>query len=257
MVSAAASLTRIRAAFHVHSDWSYDGRWSLEALSAGFRRCGYDVVLLAEHDRGFDEARWTAYRRACAYASRGGPLLVPGIEYSDATNTTHVPVWGAEHFLGEALATRELLPRVREIDGIAVLAHPVRRSAGARLDPGLLDHFAGVELWNRKYDGYAPSDVGAALLRRRPGLQPVVSLDFHTARQFFPLAMVLSLDGDGDMTVDRVLDAVRRGRADPRAFGVPAMDLATGSARTAMCGVERARRGVAGQLRRGTRRRVG
>ncbi len=99
-----APMSTIRVASHVHSDWSYDGRWSLEELAAGFARRGYHAVLMAEHDRGFDDARWAEYRQTCAQASRE-ILLVPGIEYSDPTNSVHVPVWGDIPFIGEGLET--------------------------------------------------------------------------------------------------------------------------------------------------------
>ena len=59
----------IRVAPHVHSEWSYDAEWPLAELADAFRQRKYDVVLTAEHDRGFDGARWDAYRQACADAS--------------------------------------------------------------------------------------------------------------------------------------------------------------------------------------------
>ena len=72
----------IRAAAHVHSDWSYDASWPLPDLARAFARRGYDVVLTAEHDRGFDAERWAAYRMTCAAASSAqrsggaaGPIL--------------------------------------------------------------------------------------------------------------------------------------------------------------------------------------
>ena len=137
-------MRRIRVASHVHSEWSYDGRWSLERLSQAFGRRGYDAVLLAEHDRGFDADRWADYRAACA-AVAGGARLVPGIEYSDADNSVHVPVWGDISFLGESLETAELLVSAERAGGVAVLAHPGRRDVGRRFDPALLHHLAGID----------------------------------------------------------------------------------------------------------------
>ncbi len=86
----------IRAAAHVHTDWSYDGSWGLEALVAELKRRGYGAVLTAEHDRTFDPERWQRYREACAAAAEAvGIPVVAGIEYSDADNVVHVPVWGS------------------------------------------------------------------------------------------------------------------------------------------------------------------
>lgn len=241
-------MSRIRVAAHVHSEWSYDGRWSLEKVAATFGRFGYDAVLLAEHDRGFDAARWDAYRKACADASTETTLLVPGLEYSDRFNCVHVPVWGEVPFLGEKVPTGELLRRVQDVAGLAVLAHIGRRDAWRRVQPEWLDALFGLEVWNRKYDGYAPNGMAARLLLEQPTLVPFVSLDLHTARQLHPLAMVL--DVDGAVTKRGIYDAMRRGHVSPIAFGLPALKLAHGMPLLAMSRLERARKGIAASARR-------
>lgn len=248
-------MTRVRVATHVHSDWSYDGRWSLMDIAAEFSRRGYDAVLLAEHDRGFDVTRWDAYRIACAGASTAACVLVPGMEYSDPRNIVHIPVWGDIPFLGEGIETEELLRRVSEVGGLAVLAHPSRRDAWECFDPAWMDHLLGIELWNRKYDGYAPNSRAAATLGERPDLLPVVSLDFHTARQFHPLTM--SLNFDGVVTEAQIYDAMRERRACATAFGIPAVHLTRGAVSPAMYCLERARRGVAAGVRRSGHLRAG
>ncbi len=240
-------MNRVRVASHVHSEWSYDGSWSLRRIAAGFGQRGYDAVLMAEHDRGFDQGRWSDYRQACAEASTGRTRLIPGIEYSDADNSVHVATWGDIPFLGEGIETEKLLPRADRAGGLAVLAHPGRRQVLDNFDPALFRHLAGLELWNRKYDGYAPNGAAATVLREQPGLVAWVSLDFHTARQFHPLAMILELDGEVDE--DTVCEAIRRRRARGTAFGVPAEGLVEGFAWRAMSGFERARRGTRRRLR--------
>ena len=237
-----------RAACHVHSDWSYDGSWRLDEIARAFAERRYEVVLLAEHDRGFDQSRWEAYRAACAAASNESMLLVPGIEYSDAANAVHVPVWGDIPFLGEGLETGALLDQVQEAGGLAVLAHPARREVWSRFDPAWQQRLLGIELWNRKYDGYAPGRVAAEFGWEESGLLPFVSLDFHSARQFHPLAMLLDLDGG--RTEGRVCAALEAGRVRPTAFGLPALGLARGPALPVMGGAERARRTLARRVRR-------
>ncbi len=233
----------VRVAAHVHSDWSYDGTFPLARIAAEFGRRGYDAVLLAEHDRTFDAARCAAHRVACARASLPGTVLIPGVEYSDPGNAVHVPVWGVERFLGAGRPTAELLTDVRRHDGVAVLAHPGRRGALANLDHACLEWLYGIELWNRKYDGIAPNRAAAAVLASHPALTAFVSLDFHTARQFHPLAMELELDGP--VTETTVLAALRDRRARPTAFGRDAHALAHGAAGSAVRGLERGRRRVA------------
>lgn len=239
-------MRQIRVASHVHSEWSYDGRWTLEQISQGFGRRGYDAVLLAEHDRGFDAARWAEYRAACA-AIAGGARLVPGIEYSDPTNSVHIPVWGDLPFLGEGLDTAELLPAAHAAGGVAILAHPGRRDAGSRLDPQLLRFLTGIEIWNRKYDGYAPNRMAGDLVRATPGVLAMVSLDFHTARQFHPLAMQIEVKTDA--TESQICEALTQRRAQPAAFGLPATPLTRTPAWQAMRGVELARKRLAASVK--------
>jgi hypothetical protein len=208
----------VLAACHVHSKWSYDGSWSLEDLRTKFRRRGCRVLMMTEHDRGFTAGRLVEYREACAQASSGKILVVPGIEYSDATNRVHVLVWGPVPFLGEGLPTSEMLEAVKAADGLAVLAHPSRRDAWKSFEPSWSEQLLGIEVWNRKYDGWAPSQTAPALLRTASAV-PFVGLDFHTQRQSFPLTM--TLDIQGDVSEETVLESLRSRRCYARAFGQP------------------------------------
>jgi hypothetical protein len=237
----------LRVAAHVHSTWSYDGEWELGDLACAFARRGYDAVLMSEHDRTFDAERWEHFRAACGTASAGGALLVPGIEYSDAGNLVHVPVWGADGFLGSERPTGELLRDARAAGAVAVLAHPDRRDAWWTFEPGWLQLAHGVEIWNRKVDGWAPGPSGLALAAHHD-LWPFVGLDFHSARQFFPLAMTAPLDGE--LTVGAVLDVLRAGRLRPSAFGQPAATFSRGRGLEAVRAGERVRRPLARAYRR-------
>ena len=207
----------VLATCHMHSTWSYDGSWSLEELSARFEH-RTRVLMMTEHDRGFTAARLAQYREACARASSEKILVVPGIEYSDADNRVHVLVWGAVPFLGEGQPTGEMLDRVRDAGGFAVLAHPSRREAWKGFDRAWAERLQGIEAWNRKYDGWAPSKTAPALLNVTSGI-PFVGLDFHTDRQSFPLAMALEIEGP--ITEQPVLECLRLRRCSPRAFGLP------------------------------------
>jgi predicted metal-dependent phosphoesterase TrpH len=207
----------VLAACHVHSELSYDGSYTLEALSDKFSRAGYRVLLMTEHDRGFSPKRLRQLRELCDAASTSDLLVIPGIEYSDASNQVHILVWGDVPFLGENLPTRETLRGVKEAGGVAVFAHPFRRNAWQRFEPSWGDALAGIEVWNRKYDGFAPNRI-AQELQRSAGAIPFVGLDFHTQRQSFPLAM--AMDIDSTVTEQSVLDCIRARRVNPRVFGL-------------------------------------
>lgn len=206
------------AVCHVHSEWSYDGSWTLAALASKFRKQGCRVLMMTEHDRGFSEKRYWEFRDACARVSSDEILVVPGLEYSDAANRVHVLVWGDIGFLGESLPTSEMLKLAYRAGGLSVLAHPSRRDAWKCFEPSWADMLIGIEIWNRKYDGWAPGNTAPALIKSSR-LLPFAGLDFHTARQSFPLTM--ALDVQTSVTEKSVLDCLRSRRCSARAFGVP------------------------------------
>jgi len=208
---------RIPAVSHVHSEWSYDGSWKLDELVREFSGRGYQVMLTTEHDRGFSESRWADYRAACREASTEKLLIVPGIEYSDPDNIIHVLTWGDVPFLGENLPTRTMLEGVRKAGGVAVMAHPSRRKAWQRFDAGWSEYLTGIEVWNRKTDGWRPSPHAPALLAAS-GCQPFVGVDFHDRNQLFPLTMVL--DCQAPLSVGAVMECLRSRRCEPRAFDI-------------------------------------
>lgn len=234
------------AAAHVHSDWSDDGSWSLEQIARTFRRMGAAVVLMSEHSRGFTAGKWQEYADACRQASDEKVLLVPGIEYGDEDDVVHIPVWGSVPFFGEAPPVGQLLKEAREAGGTAVWAHPWRRDAWRRFEPDWFEQLAAVEVWNRKYDGIAPSRRALALAERE-GATPFVSLDFHTRRQLFPLTLRLGVEGATD--VESVYAALSAGRFAPRVCGLPLARVTTGGGGAALQGLERLRRRAA-RLRR-------
>jgi hypothetical protein len=238
----------VRAAAHVHSEWSYDAEWPLADLVSAFRDRRYDVVLMAEHDRGFDDARWNAYREACADASTADLLVVPGIEYEDAESVVHVPVWGAElPFLGAARPTAELLRDAKAHNAFTVFAHPTRRKAVATFQADWAPLLDAAEVWNRHYDGIAPYRDGRRFAEER-GLRPFAALDFHTRRQFFPLAMLLEVEEP--VSAETVFEALRAHRFRPEAFGTSALRFTGGVPGTALRGAELVRRKVRGPVRR-------
>lgn len=241
-------MTLVRAAAHVHSEWSYDATWPLKQLAGSFARRGYDVMLTAEHDRGFDAQRWDDYRRACADASDERILIVPGMEYEDADSVVHIPVWGEDlPFFGAGQPTLDLLRQASEREAFTVFAHPSRRNAMSLYRPEWAELLAAVEIWNRHYDGIAPFPPGRRFAEDE-GLLPFVSLDFHTRRQFFPLAMVL--DVEGPVTPSSVIGALRAGRCRPELLRVSALHLTRGLPGASARGAESLRRVLRGPLRK-------
>jgi len=117
------------------------------------------------------------------------------MEYSDPMNIVHVLVWGNLPFLGMKREIERLLQEVEEWKGVAVLAHPSRKHAWQQFKPQWRDYLLGVEKWNRKVDGVAPSPEAFRLINQNIGFIPFVGLDFHRINQLFPLSMEGQIQG--------------------------------------------------------------
>jgi len=128
-----------------------------------------------------------------------------------------VLVWGPVPFLGEGVPTADLLNKVEAANGVAVLAHPSRKDAWQSFSLCWSKHLLGVEIWNRKTDGWAPSRSAPSLLAGTPLVQ-FVGLDFHDQRQFFPLAMEIEIAPP--FTEDTVLEHLKTRRCRATAFGL-------------------------------------
>jgi hypothetical protein len=238
----------LRVASHVHSSWSYDGEWALEDLAHTFRRLGYDAVLMAEHCRTFDQQRWEQYQAACSAASTADMLLVPGIEYEDGDNRVHTVVWGpGVPFLGSGRPTLEILRVASEHGAATLMAHPARREAISCFEPEWGSLLSGVEIWNRKYDGIAPN-CDAQLLADRHDLVPFAGLDFHNARQFFPLAM--SIPAGPGPSASTLVQAIRSGACRPELLGVCASRFTRGAEGASVRAFEDVRRAIRGPVRK-------
>ena len=242
----AEEVVTLRAAVHVHSDWSDDGCWRLSDLVRGFERRRYRAILLAEHDRGWDDKRWGAYREACRLHSSPRCALVPGIEYGDAENVVHVTVWGDLPFLGAGRPTLEILEAARAAGGVSVFAHPGRRDAYARFTPEWATMLNGIEVWNRKYDGWAPSREALRLAAAHPHLRVLAGNDFHTRRQFFPFSLLVEATGE----VEEIYAALAAGQYEPRVFSASLGFFAGDPALAAALRLEALRLRVAVPLRR-------
>jgi predicted metal-dependent phosphoesterase TrpH len=207
-----------RAATHIHSEWSHDGAWSVIKIAHLFRCLNYHAIFMAEHDVSLDEISWTLYCKECRQASRDKFLVIPGIEYSDPSNSIHVLVWGIEQFLGKRMPIQHTLAKTKDLGGIAVWAHPIQKNTQESFRPEWFKLLFGIEEWNRKADGIAPSEE-ATQLRKEYDLVPFYGLDFHRLNQLFPLGMNILIDNC--LTVTNVISAVSKRQCYPELIGVP------------------------------------
>ncbi|MGH7629368.1 MAG: PHP domain-containing protein [Gemmatimonadales bacterium] len=169
---------------HVHSDYSHDGRDSLEVLQLFAAKRGIAFVGLTEHAEDFDAARFDRYREHCRRASVGGVRLLPGLEFRfEGFPGLHLLVLGLGAWI-EPRTPEELVAIVPRASGFSILAHP--RLARYRVPDAVAAAIDGIEVWNAAYDTrYLPDPQAIRLLRRLQGKYPrlvgVAGLDQHDA----------------------------------------------------------------------------
>lgn len=213
-------MNQLKIAMHIHSSWSYDAQTPIADLVPIFRRLGANVMLMTEHDRGLDQSIYKDFCEDCSENSSDDMLVVPGIEYSSPDNAVHILTWGLKEFLAEGLPVSAILTEVMEQKGIAVFAHPRRRDVWKSFDHSWAEKLNGIEIWNRKADGFAPFDV-AIDMALKMNLTPTVGVDYHTHRQLFPLLNVSPRSTNGKPTEIEVLDAIRHRALTLYACGIP------------------------------------
>lgn len=236
-----------RFASHIHSAWSDDSDWGLERISRVLSRLGFHGALIADHDRTLTEQTRQEMVAQCRTLSGRGFLLVPGVEYQDPDHVVHMPVYGDIPFLGRSPEITDLLRHAEESGGAAVFAHPARRDAYQRFDERWLPHLAGIEVWNRKYDGVAPS-AWALETARFHHLPMFVSLDYHGPRQMFPLAMHISVESPA--TEQSVVSALRDRQAHATCLGMSPEVFASPLMASSVAVLERSRGWLAPRIRR-------
>ena len=210
-------MKHIKALFHIHSTYSYDGEWSLEKLKNSAIKHGYNALFICEHNRNFSDKKFKSLIKECDNLSDDKVLLIPGIEYEDADNIIHICTFGLKNLISEYSSINDLLQKVVKENGIAVYAHPEGKHSYKKIDKNVFSLLNGIEVWNRKEDGIKPSKIAWSLYKKHK-VTPFVSLDFHRKAQLFPLSILfrnISLDKE------EILESIRNGKLVSTAFGIP------------------------------------
>lgn len=208
----------MRGLLHAHSDFSYDGRATLQELATWGTQRGLDCILLSEHTNDFTAEKMKRYVEEVDSMERTGCRMVPGLEFS---------VRGGFHIIGFNIRRWE--PRVEPLDvvhlireqgGLAVLAHPMRYG-GRWPDDETLRQLQGIEVWNARYDGrFLPSgdvfDAATAITRRFDRLQFFGGQDMHLMS---PNRLVVT-EVQAAREIEEFLQALEHGRATFGAAGL-------------------------------------
>jgi hypothetical protein len=212
----------------MHSDFSHDGKDSLETLRTTCIERGISFVGMTDHAEDLDARIFDSYSCRCAELSGDGFMMIPGLEYRfEGMKGLHLLAFGLREWI-EPRTPAEFFDQARGRSRMTMLAHPVL--ARYQIPQVVLENVDAIEVWNGNYNTrYLPDPKSIRLVhelnRRRPELVATVGLDQHDSRNDRELRVVLpsaSPDPLGELKAGRFENLGRTMRLDSRAFLSPA-----------------------------------
>ncbi len=170
---------------HVHSDYSHDGRDSIEALHAFALARGIGFVGLTDHAEDFEPDRYEALQRHCEAVSDARVRIIAGLEYRfNGYSGLHLLALGLSRWIAPRTPA-DFMVQSRGVTGFTIVAHPVLPNY--ELPEEVRAGIDAIEVWNASYNTrYLPDPRAIRLLHdiraRRPEVVATAGLDQHDAR---------------------------------------------------------------------------
>ena len=167
---------------HVHSDYSHDGKDSLERLRDFALQRDIAFVGLTDHAEDLTPERFGEYVAKCRALSDDAVRLIPGLEYRFAGYTgLHLLALGLKKWI-EPATPAEFIEQTRGVTSLTIVAHPVL--ARYRIPREVLDGIDAIEVWNASYNTrYLPDPRAIRMLHSlrltRPTVVGTAGLDQH------------------------------------------------------------------------------
>jgi hypothetical protein len=192
----------------MHSDYSHDGRDSLEAMRDMCMARGIHFVGLTDHAEDFTPDLFEEYVQNCAAVSDKQVWFIPGLEFRFARGV-HLLALGLRQWIAPR-TLEAFFESTRTAAQLTVLAHPVL--ARYTIPQVVLDHIDGIEVWNANYNTQYLPDPRAMRLyhgvaRVRPGVVATAGLDQHDGSNDREVRVIV----DDPSAVDPLLE-IKSGR---------------------------------------------
>lgn len=207
---------RLRAAYHLHTNYSSDGKTSLAELAAAARRLDWRCLLLADHLEDFSPEIFDKYLAECAQLSDSKLLIIPGVEVKTAEGY-HLAFVGVNK-LPAGETTRTLIEDARAQGALVTLCHPAQNRTPGPCDWMELLH--GVEFWNARSSSRFAPDIQSLrfaenLRRQFPHIQYFPALDLHYTWELRDLDLSLRTDR---LEPQAILSALKDGNFETENF---------------------------------------
>ncbi len=230
---------------HVHSDYSSDGKDSLETLRVFALARNISWIGLTDHAEDFTADRFAEYAERCLTLSDHSVRLIPGLEYRFAGFTgLHLLALGLTRWIQPG-TPEEFIREARLAARFTIAAHPVLFDY--QLPMSVAEGIDAIEVWNAAYNTrFLPDPKAIRLLHacraKRPGVFGTAGLDQHDSRNDRETRVLVAageMDPLGALKAGRFVNVGRTMRLDPAVSLARFQLVALTLARWALTFVER------------------
>jgi hypothetical protein len=223
---------------HIHSDYSHDGRDSLERLHDFAAERAVDFVAMTDHAEDLEGDGYEAYINHCRAVSSESVTIIPGLEFRFAGYPgLHLLALGLTRWI-EPQTPEAFVQMTRGHARLTIVAHPILPAY--QVPDSVRAGIDAIEVWNAAYNTrFLPDPKAIRLLQEIRGVRPQVvgtaGLDQHDSRNDRELRIRLlqpATDVLGEMKAGRFMNIGRTVR-----FG---SDVPWGTVRLALLSAGRA-----------------
>lgn len=192
---------------HVHTHYSEDAKPTLKEVIHYARRRGLDGVAVTDHDTILGALRLVKQKQK-------NLIVIPGIEVDSLQG--HVLALNVTKPITPKLDLSETVERIRQLGGIAVIAHPatvLKTGLGHRISSA--SNIDAVEVINASAFPFFLSTYLSRRLALRLGLPQTSGSDAHYPHEIGSAYTIVNAGSNRD----DIMEAVRKGKTVP--FGKP------------------------------------
>ncbi len=191
----------LRIDLHLHTNYSIDAKTTLEEAIRYAKKNQLDGIAVTDHD---------TVEGARRIAKEQDLLVIPGIEVSSQHG--HILGLNITEPIQPKLGVAETAERIQLLGGLAVIAHPavIIKGLGARIDTS--SRIDAIEVINAAAIPFYLSIYSSRRLALRLRLPQTAGSDSHYPNEIGSAYTII----DADPNPDDVMEAIRKGRTEPR-----------------------------------------
>ena len=191
----------LRIDLHLHTNYSLDAKTTLEEAVRYAKKNQLDGIAVTDHD---------TVEGARRIAKEQDLLVIPGIEVSSQHG--HILGLNITEPIQPKLGVAETAERIQLLGGLAVIAHPavIIKGLGARIDSS--SRIDAIEVINAAAIPFYLSIYSSRRLALRLRLPQTAGSDSHYPNEIGSAYTII----DADPNPDDVMEAIRKGRTEPR-----------------------------------------